>query len=335
LPGALYFYYLLWQIGAYRLAKRLHAQEKFDCVHHVTFVAYRQPSFMGGLGIPFIFGPVGGGESMPAVFRRGIPWSGRIKEGARDLANILIAWDPLMNHTFSRATLIACTTQETLARIPARFRGKCIVQPAIGISEIEIATPPAAPVHQSQFLFIGRLLYWKGLHLILRALPQVKQTVPNASLKVIGKGSDRAWLGAIAHQAGVGASVEWIAAMKHDDVAQAYRESLAFVFPSLHDSGGMVVLEALAAGLPVVCLDLGGPGAMVNSSCGLVVESHQSSEEDVVSSLAHAMISLATNAGERARLSANALDRARQMTWDHAAESLYAAFATQVSKRRA
>jgi glycosyltransferase involved in cell wall biosynthesis len=334
LPGALYFYYLLWQIGAYRLAKRLHAQEKFDCVHHVTFVAYRQPSFMGGLGIPFIFGPVGGGESMPAAFRHGIPWSGRIKEIVRGLANVLLAWDPLMSLTFSRASLIACTTKETLDRIPIRFRNKCIVQPAIGISDSEIAASPAPPTRHSHFLFIGRLLYWKGLHLILRALPQVIQSIPNAKLKIVGKGGDRAWLAAIARQAGVGPSVEWISGMQHDQVAQAYRESLAFAFPSLHDSGGMVVLEALAAGLPVVCLDLGGPGAIVTSSCGVVIESRQQSEEAVVASLAQAMISLATDPAQRARLSQNALDRARQMTWDLAAESLYTAFEAKVSKRR-
>src|SRR5947209_9972139 len=46
-PGGLFLYYLLWQIGAFRLAKRLHPVERFDRVHHVTFASYRQPSFMG------------------------------------------------------------------------------------------------------------------------------------------------------------------------------------------------------------------------------------------------------------------------------------------------
>src|SRR5579863_8818497 len=64
-PGGIYLYYLLWQIGALRVARRLHAAERFDRVHHVTFASYRQPSFMGRLGIPFIFGPVGGGETTP------------------------------------------------------------------------------------------------------------------------------------------------------------------------------------------------------------------------------------------------------------------------------
>src|SRR5215472_10648615 len=70
--GGIYLYYLFWQAGAYRMARRLHARERFERVHHVTFASYRQPSFMGGLDIPFTFGPVGGGETMPAQFRNGL-----------------------------------------------------------------------------------------------------------------------------------------------------------------------------------------------------------------------------------------------------------------------
>jgi glycosyltransferase involved in cell wall biosynthesis len=238
-----------------------------------------------------------------------------------------------MRFTFSRAWIIACTTRETLDRIPRRFHAKCIVQPAIGINECEIVTVNTTPPSRQQFLFIGRLLYWKGLHLILRALPKVLQSVPQAKLKIIGSGSDRAWLQGIARDAGVTDSVEWIPAKPHDEIWQEYRESLAFVFPSLHDSGGMVVLEALAGGMPVICLDLGGPGAIVTPSCGIVVESREESENAVVEKLAKAMILLATDSACRARLSANAVNRAQQMTWDVAAENLYASLSHHLQNR--
>jgi glycosyltransferase involved in cell wall biosynthesis len=326
-PGGIYLYYLLWQIGAYRLAKRLHLTERFDRVHHATFASFRQPSFMGGLGIPFIFGPVGGGEAMPAAFHKGISFVGRVAEASRDLGNALIAFDPFMLHTFSRAHTIACTTDETVGRIPRQFRAKCMVQLAIGINEAEIATTCAPRPSAPQFLFIGRLLYWKGLHLLLRAMAAVRQSVPNARLKIIGDGNDRAWLESVARDAGVVDLVEWISATPHDEIWREYRESLAFVFPSLHDSGGMVVLEALAAGLPVICLDLGGPGAIVTSSCGLVIPSRTGNEAAAIKGLTDAMILIATNKELRARLSAGAIARARQMTWDAAAAAVYSRIA--------
>ena len=322
-PGGIYLYYLLWQIGAYRLARKLHSTEKFDRVQHSTFASFRQPSFMGGLGIPFVFGPVGGGEPMPPSFRPGLPFAARLIERFRDMGSSLTSLDPMMLYTFSSATLIACTTADTLAKIPRRFHGKCIVQQAIGINDSEICPPSELVVQSPRFLFIGRLLYWKGIHLALRALAQVRLSVPVASMMIIGDGSDREWLRQIAQDAGVTDAVEWVSALPHEEILQQYRDNLAFVFPSLHDSGGMVVLEALASGLPVVCLNLGGPGVLVTRNCGLVIEAQQHDEASVIKSLANAMTLLATNPKLRERLAENTTSRARELTWDRAAETIH------------
>jgi len=68
LPGGIHIYYLLWQWGAYQFVKSVHRQKRFDLVHHITFVLIHMPGFMGNLGIPFILGPVGGGERSPWLF---------------------------------------------------------------------------------------------------------------------------------------------------------------------------------------------------------------------------------------------------------------------------
>lgn len=324
-PGGIYLYYGLWQLGAYRYAKRLHARQHFDLVHHITFVSFRQPSFMGGLGIPFIFGPVGGGESMPGQFRRALPLRCRLAERIRNLGNLLVAIDPMMRHTYSRASVIACTTDETMQALPARFRNKCIVQRAIGIEEsrIEGAAGVRAQEERAQFLFVGRLLYWKGLHLALRALARVKQDVLNVRLRIIGEGTEADWFKSIAEDAKVSDLVEWIPSRPQQEIWEEYRRSIGFIFPSLHDSGGMVVLEALSAGLPVICLNLGGPGAIVDSSCGFRVEATETTESEVISGLASAMIQLARDARLRQRLADGALQTAREVTWDAAAKSLF------------
>lgn len=328
-PGGIYLYYLLWQLGAYRVAKRLHAKERFDLVHHITFVSFRQPSFMGALGIPFIFGPVGGAESMPSQFRKALPLSCRVAERIRDAGNLLVSIDPMMRYTYSRASVIACATEETMRAVPAGFRGKCVVQRAIGIDESRIARSAGAgdmvqpQKAGAQFLFVGRLLYWKGLHLVLRALARVRQDVPNIRLRVIGEGNDADWFKKTAKRAKVSDLVEWIPQKPQSEIWQEYRRSIGFVFPSLHDSGGMAVLEALATGLPVICLNLGGPGAVVDSSCGFCVNAIEASESQVINQLASAMTQLANDSGLRERLAAGALRRASELTWDAAARSLF------------
>lgn len=322
--GGIYLYYLLWQWGAYQLAKQLHARERFDRVHHVTFVSYRQPSFMGRLGIPFIFGPVGGGESTPPRLLRTLSFRGRINEIIRNAGSKVIAVDPFMHSTFSQAEIIACTTAETVARIPRRYHPKCVVQLAIGIDESEILASRCEAPTLPRLLFVGRLVYWKGLHLALRALSEVRHALPGITMKIIGSGEDRTWLESEAQAAGVTDLLEWIPSKPHDEMVREYSQSTCLVFPSLHDSGGMVVLEALAVGLPVLCLDLGGPGTIATPECALIVPSRMSAPQEVVRRLAEAMIRIATDASLRDRLSTNAIDRARELTWNRAAENLYA-----------
>jgi glycosyltransferase involved in cell wall biosynthesis len=327
-PGGLYLYYLLWQIGAYRRARIIHRASPFDVVHHITFVTFRQPSFMGGLGIPFILGPIGGGETSPRHLRSGLALSGRLQETLRDMLIGVARHDPLMLRTFSKASLIACTTEETLQRLPRRFRHKCIILPAIGIDpppeSISFAPLPPMPT----FLFIGRLLYWKGLHLVLRAMPEVLRQLPNARLKVVGEGKDARWLKQVAEECGVAASVDWVPNLPYHEIATVYRDHVAFVFPSLHDSGGLVVLESLAAQLPVICLSLGGPGIFVDSSCGMVINPAGKSEDLIQRCIAHAMVDLAQQPAMREPLVAGCAARARRFSWQNAARQLYSAFET-------
>lgn len=244
-------------------------------------------------------------------------------ETLRELGSALTSYDPMMLYTFSRATVIACTTNDTLAKIPRRFHNKCMVLPAIGISESEIQNPAGTAIQKPQFLFIGRLLYWKGVHLALRALALVRAQMPQASMKIIGKGNDETWLRKVADEAGVKDCVEWLSAVPHENIQQEYERNVAFVFPSLHDSGGMVVLESLAAGLPVICLKLGGPGEIVTPACGFRIEVQQQDEEAIVRSLADAMILIATDAKLRESLSKCAPSRARELTWHRAAQKLH------------
>ncbi len=325
LPGGLQTYYLLWQAGAARVAKKLHAAEHFDCVHHVTFASFRQPSFMGRLGIPFLFGPVGGGETTPAALRQSLPAHSRRAEDLRDFANKLVAYDPLMRSTFARATVIGCTSPDTRAHIPARFAAKCHTQLAIGIDvpEREVLPESASADGPPTFLFVGRLIYWKGVHLALRALAEVIRSVPGARLKIVGQGEDAGWLRQIADQAGVAPHVDWAGWLPHAAMAEEYRTSAALVFPSFHDSGGMVVLEALAAGLPVICLKLGGPGTVVDSSCGVALDTAGLDEAQVVQGLAAAMLRFARDRAWREALCRGTLPRARQFTWEAAARQLY------------
>ena len=122
--AAFILYYALWQWGAYRTAKRLTTQTNFDCVHHVTFVGVRAPSFMGRLGLPFFLGPVSGGECVPKTLRTGMTRTAKWRESLRDVANRVVRCDPVMRSSFRRAESIFLATPESLRLIPSQIPGE-------------------------------------------------------------------------------------------------------------------------------------------------------------------------------------------------------------------
>jgi len=324
-------YYVLWQWGAYQLARDLCAEVRFDLVHHITFGVFRHPSFMTFLDVPFIFGPVGGGETTPRQLRRTFPLRGYLIDGVRDLANWAVRMDPLMRAVYRRAAAIVCRTDETLRRIPEQYRDKCVVQVEIGADE-----DSAAPVCRRerkddcfQVLYVGRLIYWKGVHLGVMAFAKLREAHPDARLTIIGSGPDELWLHRLAQRLGLTNTVTWIPRLEHALVMRSYARHDAFLFPSLHDSGGSVVLEALSSGLPVVCLDVGGPGLLVDASCGFRIAAGE--PQEVIAGLAHALAQLAQKPGLLRSMGAAAAQRARQQfSWTHQAarmERLY--FAVQ------
>jgi glycosyltransferase involved in cell wall biosynthesis len=94
--------------------------------------------------------------------------------------------------------------------------------------------------------------------------------------------------------------------MSHEDMRCFYKNFDCFLYPSLHDSGGLVVLEALSCGTPVVCLDIGGPGIIVNESCGAAIKVRNRDVDQLVGDLAFAVqevIKRDTSVGCRMRAS--------------------------------
>lgn len=325
-PGGIYLYYVLWQLRAYLAVRSLVNQVKFDLVHHVTFVSVRQPSFMGLLNIPFIFGPVAGGENAPQQLRKSYPLKGWMQDLARDLVNSGVRFDPLMALTFAKATKIFVTSKQTQALLPVRYRYKSKIQLAIGIDAVKAVKPVLQEDMSTaglKILFVGRLLYWKGLHLGIQALAQLCQDYSNFQLTIVGNGSEEKWLQELAKELNINHLIEWIPWMNQQKLMQIYKQHDVFLYPSLHDSGGMVVLESLANGLPVVCLNLGGPGKIVNDSCGRAIPAQNLSEAEVVESLKNILQQLAQNEELLTRLSKGAEARSLEYGWDKLVGNLY------------
>jgi len=323
-PKGMHLYYWLWQQGAYRLAKRLVTKMQFDVVHHITFGVFRQPSFMGRLGLPFVVGPLGGGETVPVSLRGSFPAKIAFREMLREMSNKLAFWDPSVPAMFRQATLIFCRTQDTLDMLPVTCRDKSYLHREIGLESERIKREATPKMAGANFLYVGSLVYMKGIHLALKAFAELRKGRSGATFTIIGNGRDEARLKSISSALRLGDSVSWLGRVPHEEIWAHYCRYTAFVFPSLHDSGGTVLLEALSQGLPVICLDTGGPGAVVPTSCGIKIPVKNRSEAEVVGDLAAAMRNLADNPKLQEQMGRQALEVARVRTWRDVVSSAYA-----------
>jgi glycosyltransferase involved in cell wall biosynthesis len=326
-------YYYAWQLGAYFVAHRLHREVRFDVAHHVTFVSYSSPTFLALLPVPFIWGPVGGGESAPRAFRKRFNWKGRTLEVVRDVARRVGELDPFVRMVARRAALGLATTQQTEERLTKMGCKNTAVMSEAGLSEAELAKLSAIPLPDSQRPFrvftVGRLLYWKGQELALRAFAEFHRNFSDSEYWIIGEGPDRSRLERLVHSLGLNRSVVFLGRMSRTEVFEKTRRCHALLFPSLHDSGGWVCLEAMAARRPVVCLDLGGPGLQVTPDVGIKVPAMN--PEQAIADLAAALQSLATNRKKRTHLGECGRARVqRHFSWEKKGAEfadLYQAFA--------
>jgi glycosyltransferase involved in cell wall biosynthesis len=326
--GPLHLHVALWQWLAAGFAKRLHQRVQFDCVHHVTYAGLRAPSFMGTLGIPFILGPVGGGERAPWKLRRGYSLNGLIYDAARDAANLVIQFTPFMSDTFASAERIYVTSRETLRLMPRRFRNKVQIELAIGAEEesaplIGKILPQRRPQDRCfRVLFAGRFIDCKGMHLGLPAFARLIDAYPDARLTMVGAGpAERRWR-KLAKDLGIVANVEWLPWQDRDAMASLYSDHDVLLFPAMHDSGGMVALEAMNHGLPVVCLKLGGPATLVNESCGYAVDPAGKNAAQVAREMGDALIGLARDS-TRLPLAQAARLRCRDFSWREKVVRIY------------
>ncbi|MBD2664227.1 putative glycosyltransferase protein [Richelia sinica FACHB-800] len=312
-----HFHHYLWQIWAYLISRSLHQQIGFDLVHHVTYVRYSSPSFVSLLPIPFLWGPVGGGESAPQSFWKDFSLSGKLYENLRNLARWVGEKDPSVHLTAKRSVVAWATTQDTAQRLQQIGTKNIQIHSQLGLSleEIEqLAKNALRDDSHLKFISVGRLLHWKGFHLGLTAFAQAK--VSNAEYWIIGDGRERANLEKLVQDLGISEKVKFWGNLSREQTLNKIKSCNVLVHPSLHESGGFVCLEAMAAGLPVVCLDLGGPGIQVTTETGFKIKAY--TPKQTVSDLAKAMEYLAQDSELRLSMSKAGQERVKKaFSWEN------------------
>jgi glycosyltransferase involved in cell wall biosynthesis len=316
---------MVWQSRAAKLAETLHAQEKFQIVHQTTFHTFRVPFLAARLGIPSVWGPVAGGESVPPGFG-GELGAARFGEIGRRLVNKFWLMFPPVRRSLTRANVIFVSNRTTLDFLPEPERAKCVIVPPNALrSEEEQFPEPAVRPAAAEFhlLYVGNCVATRALPLVFEALRH--SGLKNVRLTVVGAGPALKRWRRLVEKFGLVESVEFTGQVTRDKLPELYGRADALVFPALRDSGGSALLEAMARGVPVICLDWAGPGEMVDANSGVKIPVRYHAE--TVAGLAAAIARLQALPALRLALARAARERAfAYFRWEAKAQVLTATY---------
>ena len=266
-------YQFLWQFVALNKAKLLHKKVHFDIVHHVCTNDFRLLGFMYQLNIPFIIGPIGGAQETPESLKIYVhEHTG--KEKIRKVINQLMVAMPGYKKALRKANRIYFSNIETFHYLSRyiKDKGKCSLLTEIGTvdSWAGILTN-SHKIDTCTFLWVGRMEYRKGLELLIdaiRKLPLEKKW----NVVLCGDGSERPKIQNIVTASNFSDRVSFLGQVSYKEIKGIYREATVFVFPSLRETTGTVLLEAMSCGLPVICLKQGGAVNIVNDQTGFLID---------------------------------------------------------------
>jgi glycosyltransferase involved in cell wall biosynthesis len=322
-----YLGYRAWQMEAFRAAVRLHRERPFDVAHQLNITGFREPGYLWKLPLPFVWGPVGGAANTPTSFLAMMGWREQAFYCAR---NVLNSIQKRMLNRCSRAARRA----GHIWTIGAEDR--FLVERVWGCEAEQMTetgtsiNPAVRPKQRDQpgplrVAWSGRHIGRKLLPILLHALERLAaRDAPGVELVVFGEGPETARWKALAERLGLAAHTHWTGWLPRRDAMAALASADVLAFTGVQEGTPHVVLEALSLGLPVICHDACGMGAAVTSACGVKVP--LLNPQASIEGFALAVRSLATDAGEFARLSAGALQRANELSWTSKARHIAAVY---------
>ncbi|MEQ1887038.1 MAG: glycosyltransferase family 4 protein [Bryobacteraceae bacterium] len=325
-------HYLMWLPKAAKLARELHNKIHFDIVHHVSLSSISAPSSFWQLDAPFVWGPVGGGQCAPSAFRsyfRGT-W---MKESLRSLRVKLLPYSKHLRRTVAAAQMVLASNAETLKvlQLAGAKRTKLFLDSGVNDADLAREVSSRNPNSRITLLWAGRLEQIKALPLLLHAMGALPgQPV---TLVVAGDGPEREACEKLANELGLSEAVTFVGHLKQSALSDLMLRSDAFVFTSLRDSFGSVVLEALARSLPVVTFQHQGVGTFLPPEA--CIKLRVSSPKETIQDLAAAIQTISENPAALRPMRAAALQFARAQTWARRAQAMTVVYQEAVHAYRA
>lgn len=318
--------FLLFGHQAMRLLKPLARAGRFDLCHVVTPVTPVAPHRFGRLGLPTFLGPLNGGLPMlkgfPEIGAEERAWLYRLRFLPRLASKVF--------GTFRDARVIFSASRSNDKALGHKLASKAYRMCENGVDAVADRVPdfpcmpPKGPL---ELVFVGRLIPVKGVAMLIEALTGDL----NCRLRIVGSGPLEADLRSLVTRLGLDEKVRFLGWLKSGDLPAVYRASHLNVLPSVRESGGATLLEAMAEGRASIALDQGGPAEYIAAGSGILLPCH--SKTQVIADFRATFKQLSEEPARIVAMAEASLQRVREhYTWRAKTAEILKVYAKHVRK---
>lgn len=269
-PGNEKYNILAWARHTARIYRRYEKQfgrPDLILAHSVTWAGYASYLLKQKYGIPYVI----------VEHRSFFVWS---TEEARQMVKSyhVPLFELAYNHCEKLIPVSDSLRKGIEVLVPAALERSMVIPNMI---REDLFLPPPEPRKTSPFVFLwaGRLEHVKGVDLLLRAVKSLSDlTDLQFSVRLAGKGSLREELELLASNLGISDRVIFLGRLSRDEMQKEMQEANCKVLPSRYEAFGVVLIEAMATGLPLIAIRSGGPDSIVTPDNGLLIERENSDD---------------------------------------------------------
>ena len=306
-------YYNIWQLCTNRIVKRTMRENGIKVFHHLTYgnVLWKVSSY--GQKQFFVWGPVGGLETIPAEYSKHYARKSRVVEWVRRMAIKTLPLNCGLKRRCRNADLILCKTGITRDMLPLKNKDKAVLFTDVAVEKQSTADGVTCKANDKiEFITVGRLDAWRGFDLVIESFARAAKANSNMHLTIVGKGSDKARLTLLVERLGLQEQVTFTGNVPMEQYYSLLAAADVVVNASLKEGAVTVSFDSMAMGKPLICLDTTGYTRYFSNDYAVVIP--RTGREEVIANLAAAMVRM-TDAGERKTIGEKAKNAGTKFTW--------------------
>ncbi len=315
-------YYTIWQWCINSIVKCTMKENEIKIFHHLTYgnglgnvSSYGQRQF-------FVWGPIGGVETIPAEYSKYYDFKSRMREWLRRMAVKSLKWNLGFNRRCKRASLILCKTEATRIAIPEKQRGKALLvtDVAVDMSFAEEQNFQPSNGNMIKYISVGRLEAWRGFDILIEAFGKAVEINNNMHLSIIGDGQDRERLDRLIEKRKLSKYITLTGMLSMEDYYEQMQQCNVVINCSLKEGAVTVSFDSMALGKPLICVDTGGYTRYFSSDYAVVIPLE--SRNKLITELQSAIINMC-NTNERNKLGKQSQIAGKQFTWEKRGEEIF------------